>query len=61
MLFMPGDAQLRERLIAMSREHARFFVKDGSVVLMGEKPNTGAMILEHLPENPMLPCLTKIV
>ena len=61
MQLMPEDAQLRAKLIAMSREHARLFVKDRSVVLMGEKPSTEAMILEHSPENPMLPCLTKIV
>ena len=61
MYLMPADAQLRAKLIAMSREHARLFVKDRSVVLMGEKPGTEAMILEHSPENPMLPRLTKIV
>ena len=61
MLFMCTDAQLRSRLIAMSREHARFFVKDRSVVLMGEKPSTEAMVLEHSHENPVLPTLTKIV
>jgi KaiC/GvpD/RAD55 family RecA-like ATPase len=61
MLFMPANSQLKARLIAMSREHARFFVKDRSVVFMGEKPNTEAMVFEHSPENPALPCLTKIV
>jgi len=61
MQLMPSDAQLRSRLIAMSREYAVLFVKDRSVVLMGEKPSTGAMILEHSPENPILPRLTKIV
>ena len=61
MLLMPADAQLRAKLIAMSQEYARLFVKDRSVVLMGEKPSTEAMVLEHSHENPMLPCLTKIV
>jgi hypothetical protein len=45
----------------MSREHARFFIKDGSAMLMGEKPRTGAMVLEHSPEDPELPRLTRIV
>jgi KaiC/GvpD/RAD55 family RecA-like ATPase len=61
MLLMPADAQLRAKLIAMSQEYARLFVKDRSVVLMGEKPSTEAMVLEHSHDNLMLPCLTKIV
>ena len=61
MLLMPADAQLRSKLIAMSQEYARLFVKDRSVVLMGEKPSTEAMVLEHSHDNPMLPRLTKIV
>ena len=61
MLLMPADAQLRAKLIAMSQEHARLFVKDRSVVLMGEKPSTEAMVLEHSHVNPMFPSLTKIV
>jgi KaiC/GvpD/RAD55 family RecA-like ATPase len=61
LLFMPRDSQLRSKLIAMSHEYARLFVKDRSVVLMGEKPATEAMVIEHTPENPLIPRLRKIV
>jgi KaiC/GvpD/RAD55 family RecA-like ATPase len=59
--FMPAESLLRTRLIGMSRGHARLFVRDRSVVLMGDKPSTEAMVLEHSRENPILPALTSIV
>lgn len=61
MQLTPADAQLKAKLMAMCQEYARLFVKDRAVVLTGEKPGTEAMVLEHSPENPMLPRLTKIV
>jgi len=61
LLLIQSDSKIRSSVVSMCREYVRFFVKDRSVVLMGEKPSTEAMVLEHSPENPILPRLTKIV
>ena len=61
ILFLQTDSRVRPSVISMCHEHAKFFVRDRSVVLMGEKPGTEAMVIEHSRENPILPALTKIV
>jgi hypothetical protein len=52
---------VRSSIVSMSHQHVRLLVKDRAVVLIGEKPSTEAMVLEHSHENPLLPTLTKIV
>lgn len=61
LLFLQHDSELRSRILSMCRGYARLFVKDRSIVLLGEKPNTEAYVLEHSEENSLIPKLTKIV
>lgn len=55
------DAQMRSRVLAMSRRYARIFMKDRATVIVGEKPSTEPHVLERDDTNSLLPKLTKIV
>jgi KaiC/GvpD/RAD55 family RecA-like ATPase len=61
LLTLQSDSQIKSRVLAMCRGYARLFVKDRSVVLLGEKPATEAFVLEHSEENSLIPKLTRIV
>ncbi len=61
LLLIHSSSEARARIISMCHEYARLFMKCRSVVLVGEKPSTEAMVLEHSLENPILPTLTRIV
>ena len=61
LLLIQPDSMLKSQILSMCRGYARLFVKDRSIVLMGEKPSTEAYVLEHSEENSLIPELTKIV
>jgi KaiC/GvpD/RAD55 family RecA-like ATPase len=61
VFLLQEDSMLRSRVLALSSHYAKMFVRDRSVVVMGEKPSTVATVLEHSQENPILPTLTPIV
>jgi hypothetical protein len=61
LLLLQSDSLIRSRILSLSSGHARMFVKDRTVLLLGEKPSTQPFVLEHEPDNPLLPLLTKIV
>lgn len=61
LLLMQSNSQIRSGIVALSERHARMFVKDRSVVLLGEKPSTEAFILENDGGNPLVPRLRMIV
>jgi KaiC/GvpD/RAD55 family RecA-like ATPase len=61
MLLMQEDSSVRSRVLAMSSHYVKLFVRDRSVVVMGEKPSTVAHVIEHSKKNPLLPSLTPIV
>jgi hypothetical protein len=61
LVLIQSDSVIRSRVLSMSNQHARLFVKDRTVVLLGEKPSTEAYVLEHSPANAVLPVLTKVV
>ena len=44
----------------MSSSYARLFVRNGTVLILGMKPNSGVYALQHL-ENPVSPSLTQLV
>ena len=60
MILMQNDSILRSRVLALSARYAKMFVRDRSIVIMGQKPSTVAHVLEH-DKNPLLPILTPIV
>jgi len=61
LLTLQADSQIKSRVLAMCRGYARLFIKDRSVVLLGEKPATEAFVLEHSEDNSLIPKLTRIV
>ncbi|MGH9918493.1 MAG: hypothetical protein ACRD6W_06465, partial [Nitrososphaerales archaeon] len=61
LLLLQHDSVLKSRVLAMCRGYATLFIKDRSVVLLGEKPSTEAFVLEHSEENSLIPKLTRIV
>ncbi|MCL5067571.1 MAG: hypothetical protein M1368_04380 [Thaumarchaeota archaeon] len=60
LILMQDDSTVRSRVLALSAHYAKMFVRDRSVVVMGQKPSTVAHVLEH-DKNPLLPILTPIV
>lgn len=61
LLLLQSDSLMKSRVLAMCRGYARLFIKDRSVVLLGEKPATEAFVLEHSEDNSLIPKLTRIV
>jgi KaiC/GvpD/RAD55 family RecA-like ATPase len=61
VLFVQNDSVIRSQILSMCGRYARMFMKDRSVVLMGEKPASPGYVLDHLPENPLLARLTLVV
>ena len=60
LFLLQTDSPIKSSVLSMSHSHARLFIKDRCVVLLGEKPNTEAYVLCH-SKNPILPELTRIV
>jgi KaiC/GvpD/RAD55 family RecA-like ATPase len=60
ILFLAKDSPIRSRILSMSSNYAKMFVKDGTVLMFGVKPHTGIYALQHL-EDPTLPSLTQLV
>ncbi|MEM3637529.1 MAG: gas vesicle protein GvpD P-loop domain-containing protein [Conexivisphaerales archaeon] len=54
-------SKLRDRILTMTDRHIKLFVKDRSIVLMGEKPATEAYVLQPSNSNPLLPEVTRVV
>ncbi|MDG7007205.1 MAG: hypothetical protein JRN06_03040 [Nitrososphaerota archaeon] len=55
------DSSMLSRILAMSGRYARVFVRDRSVMILGEKPATPAYAMMHAPENPLVAKLVQIV
>ncbi|MDA4131813.1 MAG: hypothetical protein OK454_01630 [Thaumarchaeota archaeon] len=60
ILFLPTDSPIRSRILSMSSNYAKLFVRDGTVLMFGVKPHTGIYALQHL-EDPISPSLTQLV
>ncbi|MCL5066777.1 MAG: AAA family ATPase [Thaumarchaeota archaeon] len=60
MILMQDDSPIRSRVLALCAHYAKLFIRDRSVIIMGQKPSTVAHVLEH-DKNPLLPVLTPIV
>jgi KaiC/GvpD/RAD55 family RecA-like ATPase len=61
LVLLQNDSVIRSRILAMSGRYARIFMKDRSVVIMGEKPGTPAYVMGHAQDNPLRAELTLIV
>jgi KaiC/GvpD/RAD55 family RecA-like ATPase len=61
LLLIQQDSPIRSRILSLSRRYARLFMKDRSVVILGEKPSTPAYAIDHDPKNPILARLSLIV
>ncbi|MDG6939180.1 MAG: hypothetical protein JRN39_02105 [Nitrososphaerota archaeon] len=60
LLILQSDSPIKSRMLSMSQNYLRLFMKDRAVVLVGEKPATEAYVLDHA-DNPLMPRLTRIV
>ena len=60
VFLLPSDSKIKPEILSMSNTHIRVISKDRSIVVMGEKPETEAYVVEH-DQNPILPKLWVIV
>jgi KaiC/GvpD/RAD55 family RecA-like ATPase len=60
IFYLESESPIRFKVLAISQIHIRLTVKNGSVIMFGVKPYTGAYVLEPDPEAPQ-PRFTPIV
>jgi KaiC/GvpD/RAD55 family RecA-like ATPase len=60
VFLLPSDSGIKSQILSMAGVHIRVISKDRSLVVMGEKPETGAFVLAY-GDNPLFPVLEVIV